>query len=48
LKYASLDAADYMGKTLLWCGSVMGKCHSAQRKSLAGEMRASKRVRREM
>jgi hypothetical protein len=26
LKYASLDAAYYMGKTLLWCGSVMGKC----------------------
>lgn len=26
MKYASLDAAYNMDKTLIWCGSVMGKC----------------------
>ena len=48
MKYASLDAAHYTGRTLLWCGSVMGK---RAEKKLSGEASASKklsRVRREM
>ena len=39
MKYASLDAAYYMGKTLLWCGSVMGK---RAEKKLSGDASASK------
>ena len=48
MEYASLSAAYYMGKTLLWCGSVMRK---RAEKKLSGEASASKklsRVRREM
>lgn len=48
MKYASLDAAYYMGKTLLRCGSAMGK---RAEKKLSGVASASKklpRVRREM
>ena len=45
MKYASLDAAYNMDKTLIWCGSVMGKCAE---KKLSVPQKDSKRVRREM